>query len=192
MQKPEPDPTPIFELFRGAHATELLTAAVAHFNLFGRLAHTSLSVTELQESLELESRPATVLLTALKAFGLIREVSGLLELTDMARQHLIPGTEFDVGDYIGLAANSPGVLEMVARLKSNVPAGQTRRPVPGSFIVTDLRQRWKPKTRPVTSRWPWPVVPGMSHRFWPGMSHCLQHDICWTLAVEPAFTVSHF
>ena len=32
------DPTPIFELFRGNYATELLTAAVAHFQLFERLA----------------------------------------------------------------------------------------------------------------------------------------------------------
>ena len=35
---PATDPTPIFELYRGNLATELLTAAVAHFNVFGRLA----------------------------------------------------------------------------------------------------------------------------------------------------------
>ena len=31
---PQTDPTPIFELFRGSYATELLTAAVAHFGVF--------------------------------------------------------------------------------------------------------------------------------------------------------------
>ncbi|MGC3966566.1 MAG: hypothetical protein QM775_04110 [Pirellulales bacterium] len=32
------DPTPIFEHFRGALGTELLTAAVAHLNVFDALA----------------------------------------------------------------------------------------------------------------------------------------------------------
>ena len=124
MKKPTLDPTPIFELFRGAHATELLTAAVAHFNVFGQLARQPLSQVALQAQLELESRPATVLLTALKAFGLIVEdEAGLLNLTDLARQHLVPGAEFDVGNYVGLAAQSPGVLEMVERLRTNTPAG---------------------------------------------------------------------
>src|SRR6188768_272476 len=41
----------------------------------------------------------------------------------MAREHLLPGGRFDVGDYVGLAANAPGVLEMVERLKTNRPAG---------------------------------------------------------------------
>ena len=35
---PQVDPTPIFELFRGNYGTELLTAAVAHFRIFERLA----------------------------------------------------------------------------------------------------------------------------------------------------------
>ena len=35
---PELDPAPIFEIFRGNYATELLTAAVAHFGVFEKLA----------------------------------------------------------------------------------------------------------------------------------------------------------
>jgi SAM-dependent methyltransferase len=60
----------------------------------------------------------------LKAFGLIAECEGdLLSLTDLARNHLVPGAEFDVGNYVGLAAQSPNVLDMVERLKTNSPAG---------------------------------------------------------------------
>jgi hypothetical protein len=36
LVSPATDPTPIFELYRGNLASELLTAAVAHFNVFGR------------------------------------------------------------------------------------------------------------------------------------------------------------
>ncbi|MBL6706326.1 MAG: methyltransferase [Planctomycetaceae bacterium] len=124
MQKPNLDPTVIFELFRGAHATELLTAAVAHFNVFGQLAQRPLSQNDLRDNLGLKERPSVVLFTALKAFGLLAEDDqGVLSLTDLARDHLVPGAEFDVGNYVGLAAQSPNVLDMVERLKTNSPAG---------------------------------------------------------------------
>lgn len=120
---PPADPTPIFEIYRGSYATELLTAAVAHFNLFSRLAKQPMTSAELGQSLGLAERPTVVLLTALRSFGLLAsDAQGRLFLTELAREHLLPGAPFDVGDYVGLAANSPGVLEMVERLRSNRPA----------------------------------------------------------------------
>jgi predicted O-methyltransferase YrrM len=120
---PTVDPTPIFEIFRGSYATELLTAAVAHFNLFGRIAQQPMTPTELGNALTLAERPTVVLVTALKAFGLLTtDAGGRLRLTELAREHLLPGGPFDVGDYVGLAANSPGVLAMVECLRSNKPA----------------------------------------------------------------------
>lgn len=122
LTTPRTDPTPIFEHFRGAYATELLTCAVAHFNVFGRLAEQAMTRGELGRALGLADRPAMVLTTALLAFGLLIERDGKLHLTDLAREHLLPGGAFDVGDYIGLAANSAGVLEMAERLRTNRPA----------------------------------------------------------------------
>jgi predicted O-methyltransferase YrrM len=124
MRKSDLDPTAIFEHFRGGHATELLTAAVAHFNVFGQLAERPLTFDQLRAELGLEVRPSVVLFTALKAFGLlVEDQDGVLSLTDLARNHLVPGAEFDVGNYVGLAAQSPSVLDMVERLKTNSPAG---------------------------------------------------------------------
>jgi predicted O-methyltransferase YrrM len=121
--EPNIDPTPIFELFRGSYATELLTASVAHFDVFRRRAKTPMTRGDLGNVLGLAERPAVVLTTALCAFGLLTtDANGKLRVTDLAREHLSPGGAFDVGDYIGLAANSPGVLEMVERLRSNRPA----------------------------------------------------------------------
>ena len=122
-QPPQADPTPIFEIFRGSYATELLTAAVAHFNLVGLLSQQPLTPAELGKALGLAERPTIVLQTALRSFGLLTtDAQGRLQLTQMAREHLLPGAPFDVGDYVGLAANSPGVLEMVERLRTNRPA----------------------------------------------------------------------
>lgn len=124
IEVPDTDPTPIFEHFRGSYATELLTAAVAHFNLFGRLATAPLSIDELGDVFGLANRPTIVLTAALRAMGLLEMRKNRLTLSAMAREHLVPGGRFDVGDYLGLAAGSPGVLEMVERLKTNRPAAK--------------------------------------------------------------------
>lgn len=124
LTPPNTDPTPIFEAFRGNYGTELLTAAVAHFNLFDRLSERPRTVDELAHDLGLDARPAVVLFTALRAMGwLTSDGGGKLTLTPVAREHLVPKGEFDVGAYLGLAAETPGVLAMVERLKTNRPPG---------------------------------------------------------------------
>src|SRR5262245_47151363 len=123
LSAPSVDPTPIFEIFRGNYATELLTAAVAHFHVFKMLADGPVSFTDLRNRLGLADRPCHVLVTALCAFGLLRSQNGHLELTDLAREHLLSDSAYDVSGYIGLAADNPGVLEMVERLRSNRPVG---------------------------------------------------------------------
>ena len=138
MVSPMFDPTPIFEVFRGAHGTELLTAAVAHFHLFERLGRGAMTFDELRRSLELAERPATVLVTALRAFGLVADDDeGRIDLTELARDHLTPGSAFDVSGYIGLAAESPGVVEMVERLRTNRPAGAEKDQGGAAFIFKE-------------------------------------------------------
>jgi predicted O-methyltransferase YrrM len=134
LTAPPLDPTPLFDLFRGNHGTELLTAAVAHFRVFERLARGPVPAEGLRNDLGLAERPFAVLLTALRAFGLVTEAApGSLELSELAREHLLPGSPFDVSDYIGLAADSPGVLAMVERLRTNRPAGH--RPDEGAAFI---------------------------------------------------------
>lgn len=124
VPRPATDPTAIFELFRGSYGSELLTAAVAHFDVFGKLAAKPMTRSELASDMALAIRSVNVLTTALLAMNLLRQDSaGRLSLTEVATEHLVPGAPFDVGNYVGLAAESPGVLEMVERLKTNQPAG---------------------------------------------------------------------
>src|SRR5262245_1704176 len=107
---PQLDPAPVFETFRGNYATELLTAAVAHFGVFENLAAGPVTVAELRLKLGLGERQFVVLLTGLKALKLLEENSGRVQMTPLAREHLSPGQPLDVSDYIRLAADSPGVL----------------------------------------------------------------------------------
>ncbi len=138
IDSPQTDPTPIFEIFRGSLATELLTAAVAHLGVFARLAGGPVAADSLRTSLGLAERPFVVLTTALKAMGLIvAESDGRLGLTALAREHLAPGADFDVSGYVGLAAESPGVVEMVERLRTNRPAGGGEDEAGAAFIYRE-------------------------------------------------------
>ena len=138
LDRPLIDPTPIFEAFRGNHATELLTAAVAHFGVFGHLADGPKAFDELRQAIGLEQRPFSVLTTAMRALGLLAvDHAGVVRSTDLAREHLTPGAAFDVSGYIGLAAKSPGVLEMVERLRTNRPAGEGRDEEGAAFIFRE-------------------------------------------------------
>jgi len=138
LARPATDPTPIVEHFRGIHATELLTAAVSHFKLFDLLANKPLGVTELCRHLNLAERPLVVLTTALSAMKLLRkERDGRFALTELAREHLVTGSPFDMSSYVGLAAQNPSVLEMVERLKTNRPRGSDKDAKGTEFIYRE-------------------------------------------------------
>jgi predicted O-methyltransferase YrrM len=135
LQNPHTDPAPIFDAFRGNFSTELLTAAVAHFDIFEHLRHGPRTFEQIRAHCGLSERGAVVLVTALRAMQLlIRCATGELQLTEQSREHLIRGAPFDVSDYIGLAAESAGVREMVERLRSNTPAGAADATKGAAFI----------------------------------------------------------
>ena len=138
LTPPVHDPTPIFDAFRGNYGTELLTAAVADFNVFGRLAARPMTLEELRAELGLAERPAVVLLTALRAMGLlVRDDRGCLHLSELAREHLVPGGDLDISGYVGLAADSPGVSAMVERLRANRPPGTQPEESGAAFIYRE-------------------------------------------------------
>ncbi|MBM3836690.1 MAG: methyltransferase domain-containing protein [Verrucomicrobia bacterium] len=138
LAAPQTDPTPIFEFFRGNYGTELLVAAARHFNLFARLASAPLSFADLGRELKLAERPATVLLTALRAFGLLtKDSQDRFDLSPLAREHLVPGAPFDVSDYLSPALKSPGVQAMIERLQTNRPAGVKQDEPGAAFIYRD-------------------------------------------------------
>jgi ubiquinone/menaquinone biosynthesis C-methylase UbiE len=138
IPSPVTDPTAIFEHFRGVYATELLTVAVIEFDVFSRLAERGKSFDELRAEIGLDLRPANVLFTALRAMGLLQQTADVsLNLTPIAREHLIPGEPFDVTGYIGLAAESPGVREMAERLRTNRPATNRKEDEGAAFIFRE-------------------------------------------------------
>src|SRR4051812_24896228 len=105
---PRTDPTHIIEHFRGDHGTELLAAAVAHFDVFAKLNHRPMSFDEFCQDFHLAPRAAVVLTAALRAMRLIDvDAAGRFVLTPVAAEHLVPGGPFYIGDYIGLGGVEP-------------------------------------------------------------------------------------
>lgn len=132
------DPTPFFEHFRGSFGSELLTAAVAHLGIVSRLGAQPMTIDALCQGAGLSPRAGVVLTTALRAMGVLTQIaSGELALTPTARNHLLPESEYSVADYIGLAASSPGVLEMVRRLQSSEPGRAEATDSGAAFIFRE-------------------------------------------------------
>jgi SAM-dependent methyltransferase len=132
------DPTPIIDLFRGNHATEILVAAVAHLRIFDLLAAGPEPAEKIAADIGLARRPAMVLFTALRAMQLLQlDSAGYLGLTPLAKEHLVPGGPRYIGDYLGLAAQSPGVTEFVQRLRTNRPAGAEEKDVGAAYIFRE-------------------------------------------------------
>lgn len=135
LTKARHDPGIIFDYFRSNYATELLTAAVAHFGVFKALAERPLEHDELCRAIGLARRPGIVLTTALAAMKLIERRDGKWHATEIAADHLVAGRDHDIGGYVSLMATAPGVLELVERLKTNRPANESG---PGAaFIYRD-------------------------------------------------------
>ena len=190
LTRPKSDPTPIFEHFRGNYGSELLTIAVAHFDIFGRFSRKRLSLDELRRELNLKSRPMIVLVTVLRAMGLLVENDGLLSLTDPAKEHLVPGGEFDCGDYIGLAAQSPGVLGMLHLLKTNRPLGSDEQGGTAFIYRDGIESAMEAEESAKHFTMALPDEPRMSLPRWPPPFRCPKANGCSMLAEAPASTAT--
>jgi ubiquinone/menaquinone biosynthesis C-methylase UbiE len=125
-------------MVRWSYGTELLAAAVAHFGLFELLARRPLTFEEIGAELGLAPRPTHVLVVALRAMGLLQGTGrGPSGLTPLAREHLIAGGEFYAGDYVALVAETPGVKNIVARLRDNKPVESHPDDPGAAFIFRD-------------------------------------------------------
>jgi predicted O-methyltransferase YrrM len=68
--------------------------------------------------------------------ALARDPDGRLDLSAAARQHLLPGGEFYMADYVGLIAQNAGVKDIVERLRTNKPA-EARPDEGAAFMYRD-------------------------------------------------------
>ncbi len=120
LAPPAIDPTPVLEFLDQQFGSYVLAAALEHFNIFDRLAERARSEEALRAELELAPRPAAVLLTVLRAMGLIvAGPDGLLTPSGLAMEHLRTGSTFGTARYLRLRGRTPEVVTFVDRLRKN-------------------------------------------------------------------------
>lgn len=115
------DLAPITRHLRAMYGSRLFIAAVHHLPVFDMLSHGPLSVSDLQNQLQLAERPAMVLFPALCAMELLayNEFSQLY-LTELG-QYVTQTQTSNLTGYVGLEKDDLGVIEMVVRLKNDGP-----------------------------------------------------------------------
>lgn len=123
---PVADPTTLYRIRDSIYASDLLITAVADLDLFTWLeSRGPLRGSELADEMALATRPTDVLLTYCAALGLLdRDVSDgdRIELTEMARQHLVAGSPYDLRSYYGSLAQRPTVIELGRVLRTGEQA----------------------------------------------------------------------
>lgn len=115
------DPAPITRFLRAKAGSQLLVAAVHHFNIFEILNDQQLSLHELQLRLKLKERPAMVLFPALCAMRLLQFTpEQKLEIAQLGHFLTSAHPENLIG-YLALEKEDPGVLHMTSWLKNDGP-----------------------------------------------------------------------
>lgn len=118
-----PDPTVLYRARDGVYAADLLIAAVVEFDVFSWLdAQGQVTAAQLRAGLGFAERPADVLLTYCAALGLVdRDLADddRVQLTELARRHLVAGSPFDLRAYYASLSERPAVGELADVLRTD-------------------------------------------------------------------------
>jgi len=122
LRSPATDPTSIYRYRDGLYAVDLLTAAISHLDFFSWLNEHTADLPTICRSLDLRERPADVMLTLFSAMGLLRTENGRFLLTDLARDHLVKSSQWNIGPYFDSTKERPVCRDMVTVLRTGKPA----------------------------------------------------------------------
>ena len=123
------DPTALYRVRDGIYAADLLITAVTELDLFTWLnARGTLRAPQLADEVELAQRPTDVLLTYCAALGLVeRDVTDgdRVQISALARQHLVASSPYDLRAYYASLAERPAVAELGHVLRTGEQAAWT-------------------------------------------------------------------
>lgn len=119
---PATDPLQIYRWRDSLYSTDLLAAAMVWLDLFTLLDQTPMSLDGLCQRLEIHRRPADVMMTLMKAMGLVEEREAVFHLTATAREHLVQGSPWCLKPYYASMKDRPVTLDYVKVLKTGRPS----------------------------------------------------------------------
>lgn len=122
LRKPSTDPTSIYRYRDGLYASDLLTAAIAHLDFFSWLNEHPSEKETLCRALQFQERPTDVMLTLFTAMGLVESRAGVFHVTELAREHLVKSSTWNIGPYFASLKDRPVCRDMVTVLRTGKPA----------------------------------------------------------------------
>jgi hypothetical protein len=121
-----PDDTPIWQIWLSAY--HLPAVAVAdEIGLFRELALGSASAEDLADRLKIELRAVEALSGVMVPLGLLLQLDGRLDLTDVARKCLVPDSPFYWGPFLQRVRETPlDCRKLIASLRRGTAAEDSR------------------------------------------------------------------
>ena len=119
---PETDPTSIYRYRDGLYATDLLACAIIYLDLFSWLETRRATKEEICRNFEIAERPADVMLTLFAAMGLLERDGDGVQLTTLAREHLVRTSPFYFGPYYAALKDRPITKDFLQVLRTDKPA----------------------------------------------------------------------
>jgi hypothetical protein len=124
LQAPATDPTSIYRYRDGLYAVDLLTAAISHLNFFTWLhdQRRPVDLPAICRGMNLQERPAEVMLTLFTAMGLLARTGAGFVLTEVAREHLVASSPWNIGPYFDSTRERPVCRDLVEVLRTGKPS----------------------------------------------------------------------
>jgi hypothetical protein len=122
LNVPEASPERIITLRDSSFATDLFITAVGYLDFFNWLGYNTADIGTICHSLGIQERPADVMLTLFKAYGLVEERRGYFSLPDVSRAYLTGKSGFDLTSYVNSIKDRPVCEDIVRVMRTGQPA----------------------------------------------------------------------
>lgn len=119
---PGTDPTSVYRWRDGLYAADLLTCALVHLDLFTWMEGRRVTKAEICREFGIHERPTDVMVTLFVAMGYLARVGDAVELTEVAREHLVKTSPFFLGPYYASLKDRPVCSDFLRVLRTNKPA----------------------------------------------------------------------
>lgn len=117
------DPGRLIRYRDSIYASDLFVCAIAYFDFFTFLNEKSRTFDEICEKIEIQPRPADVLLSLLLSMDLIDVYDNKFVLTDLSATYLVNNSPESLVPYYASLKNRPQCMEFYEILKTGKPAG---------------------------------------------------------------------
>jgi len=132
-QAPKTDPTFLYRRRDGQYADDLLIAALQGLDFFTWIDAHPGTVGDVARHLGLHARPVDVMTTMLVAMGLLHRENDRLELSELAREHLVRTSPWFLGPYFPRLEDRPIARDLLEVLRTDRPANYAGRKDEGDW-----------------------------------------------------------